>query len=94
MLGEKIRSDHLVGISNELHYLREIPIDYLKIYFDQIKGDMEQASENELTSKIDYERTRHDPVVWRVMEERRKVRNHQMARDVMAMKQKLLVPFS
>ena len=94
MLGEKIRSEHMVEVSNELQYLKEIPLEYLRVYFDQIKIDMEQASENELQSKEHYERSRHDPILWRILEERRKARNARMAKDVLAMKQKLLVPFS
>lgn len=83
MLGEKIKSDYLVQIANELHYLKEIPIEYLKMYFDQIKIDMESASENELQSKEYYENSRHDPILWRILEERRKARNFRMAKDVM-----------
>ena len=75
MLGEKIKTDHLVQIASELHYLKEVPLEYLKMYFDQIKIDMENASENELQSKEFYEKSRHDPILWRILEERRKARN-------------------
>lgn len=64
------------------------------MYFDQIKIDIEQISENEVMSKETYEASRHDPILWRILEERRKARNHRMAKDVQAMKQKLFVPFS
>ena len=75
MLGEKIKSDYMWQIANELHNLKEIPIEYLRVYFDQIKIDMESASENELLSKSYYENSRHDPILCRIIEERRKARN-------------------
>ncbi len=85
-LGERIRSDHFVNISDQLQYLKEIPLEYMKVYFDQIKIDMEQTSENELISKVEYEQSRHDPIVWRILEERRRARNARMTKDVLAMK--------
>ena len=64
------------------------------MYFDQIKLDLESHSVNEVMSKENYEQSRHDPILWRILEERRKARNVRMAKDVQAMKQKLFVPFS
>jgi hypothetical protein len=64
------------------------------MYFDQFKIDHEQHSENEVMSKETYESSRHDPILWRILEERRKARNHKMGKDVQLMKQKLFVPFS
>ena len=79
-------------MANELQYLDEVPVEYIKQYFDQVRVDMEQISETELKSKYDYEKSRLDTKIWMILEKNRKARNAKMSLDVIHMKQKVLLP--
>lgn len=86
IFNERLKQDHMFEVVDELMTLRDQKIQFLTHNFSQIKDKWKDNSEEEMQSKMEYERTRMSKYMHNMIAKDREKKNHEMSKNIKMLK--------
>lgn len=77
MLEQRIKDSQFLLVTNEIEKLKEQKPEFIKQFYEVQKVMDESLCETEMASKLDYDLSRLDTTLWRMIEKERKKVRHQ-----------------